>query len=186
MDIRIKERDWMDKPYIHYLIIAVVCLFAFFINNQIIPADLMESRNLATAQEMVRTGNYLIPTMNGELRLEKPPLPTWIAAGVEHIAPGNLIVQRYASGVMASLMVVFLYLIVLRLTRHRKTALFSGIVLATCFNIVLMGRTASWDIYCHRLHAGSHLFHRPGTQQRRRTVEELSACRTLYGAFVSE
>lgn len=149
MDIRIKERDWMDKPYIHYLIIAVVCLFAFFINNQIIPADLMESRNLATAQEMVRTGNYLIPTMNGELRLEKPPLPTWIAAGVEHIAPGNLIVQRYASGVMASLMVVFLYLIVLRLTRHRKTALFSGVVLATCFNIVLMGRTASWDIYCH-------------------------------------
>ncbi|WP_291598967.1 glycosyltransferase family 39 protein [Bacteroides sp.] len=149
MDTRIKDRDWMDKPYIHYLIIAVVCLFAFFINNQIIPADLMESRNLATAQEMVRTGNYLIPTMNGELRLEKPPLPTWIAAGVEHIAPGNLIVQRYASGVMASLMVVFLYLIVLKLTRHRKTALFSGLVLATCFNIVLMGRTASWDIYCH-------------------------------------
>ena len=68
----------MNIPYIHYAVITIVCLFAFFINNQIIPADLMESRNLATAQEMVRPGNYLIPTMNDELRLEKPPLPTWI------------------------------------------------------------------------------------------------------------
>ncbi|NDV83304.1 glycosyltransferase family 39 protein [Bacteroides sp. 51] len=139
----------LDKPYIHYVVIVVVCCFAFFINNQVIPADLMESRNLATAQEMVRTGNYLIPTMNGELRLEKPPLPTWIAAGIEHIAPGSLIVQRYASGIMATLMVVFLYLLVVEMTRNKKAALFSGLALATCFNVILMGRTATWDIYCH-------------------------------------
>ena len=30
----------------------------------------MESRNLITAREMVSEGNWLIPTMNGELRLE--------------------------------------------------------------------------------------------------------------------
>lgn len=152
-----KERI-IDKPYIHYMVIAVVCLFAFFINNQIIPADLMESRNLATAQEMVRTGNYLTPTMNDELRLEKPPLPTWIAAGIEHIAPGNLVVQRYASGVMATVMVVFLYLLVVEMTRNRKAALFSGIALATCFNAVLMGRTATWDIYCHGFMLGAIYF----------------------------
>lgn len=148
----------MDRPYIHYIIMAVVCCFAFFINNQIIPADLMESRNLATAQEMVRTGNYLIPTMNGELRLEKPPLPTWIASGIEHIASGNLIVQRYASGVIATFMVVFLYLLVVEMTRNRKIALFSGLALATCFNVILMGRTATWDIYCHSFMLGAIYF----------------------------
>ena len=76
-----------NKNFLYYIIILCVCFFAFFVNNKIIPADIMEARNLATAQEMVQTGNYLIPTMNGELRLEKPPLPTWIAGGVEHICP---------------------------------------------------------------------------------------------------
>lgn len=148
----------IDKPLFHYLIIAIVCCFSFFINNQVIPADLMESRNLATAQEMVRNDSYLIPTMNGELRLEKPPLPTWIAAGVEHIAPGNLVVQRYAAGLAATLMVMFLYLLVVKLTRSRKTALLAALVLATSLNVILMGRTATWDIYCHSFMLGAIYF----------------------------
>ena len=152
------EEKVMGRASIHYIIMVVVCCFAFFINNQVIPADLMESRNLATAQEMVRTGNYLIPTMNGELRLEKPPLPTWIAAGIEHIAPGNLVVQRYAAGVIATVMVFFLYLLVVEMTRNRKAALFSSLALATCFNVVLIGRTATWDIYCHSFMLGAIYF----------------------------
>lgn len=131
------------------LIILAVCFFAFFINNNIIPADLMESRNLATAQEMVRTGNYLIPTMNGELRLEKPPLPTWIAAGVEHILPDNLSAQRYMAGIAATIMALFLYLLVRKMTKEHLLALISAIVLVTSYNVIMMGRTATWDIYCH-------------------------------------
>lgn len=147
-----------DSYVIHYVLIIIVCLFAFFINNQVIPADLMESRNLATAQEMVREGNYLIPTMNGELRLEKPPLPTWIAAGIENIIPNNLIVQRYAAGIVATLMVIFLYLLVSRLTRNRNLGLVSSLVVATCFNVLMMARTATWDIYCHSFMLGGIYF----------------------------
>ncbi|MBP9637922.1 MAG: glycosyltransferase family 39 protein, partial [Bacteroidaceae bacterium] len=133
----------------HALILFVVCLFAFFVNNQIIPADLMESRNLATAQEMVTQGNYLVPTLNGELRLEKPPLPTWIAAAIDHIAPDNLSAQRCAAGVAATFLVFFLYLLVVELTKEKRLALISSLVLASCYNVVMMGRTATWDIYCH-------------------------------------
>lgn len=147
-----------DSYIIHYVLIIIVCLFTFFVNNQVIPADLMESRNLATAQEMVREGNYLIPTMNGELRLEKPPLPTWIAAGIENIIPNNLIVQRYAAGIVASLMVIFLYLLVSRLTRKRDIGLVAALVLSTCFNVIMMGRTATWDIYCHSFMLGAIYF----------------------------
>ncbi|WP_321479686.1 glycosyltransferase family 39 protein [uncultured Bacteroides sp.] len=133
----------------HSLILLLVCFFSFFVNNSFIPADLMESRNLATAQEMVIEGNYLTPTMNGELRLEKPPLPTWIAAGINHIAPDNLSAQRYAAGAAATLMVFFLYLLVVEFTRNQKLALISAVVLATCYNVIMMGRTATWDIYCY-------------------------------------
>lgn len=133
----------------HALILFVVCFFAFFVNNHIIPADLMESRNLATAQEMVTQGNYLVPTLNGELRLEKPPLPTWIAATIDHIAPDNLSAQRCAAGVSATLLVFFLYLLVIELTKEKRLALIASLVLASCYNVVMMGRTATWDIYCH-------------------------------------
>lgn len=142
----------------HYLIIVIVCFFAFIVNNQVIPADLMESRNLATAQEMVRNNNYLIPTMNGELRLEKPPLPTWIAAAVENLIPGNLVAQRCAVGIIATIMALFLYLFVSRLTGNCDIGLMASLVMATCFNIVLMGRTATWDIYCHSFMLGAIFF----------------------------
>ncbi len=142
----------------HCLILVIVCFFAFFLNNYIIPADLMESRNLATAQEMVSTGNYLIPTMNGELRLEKPPLPTWIAAGVENIIPDNLVAQRCMAGLAATLLVFFLYLIVSYLTLNRQTGLVCALVLASCYNVIMMGRTATWDIYCHSFMLGGIYF----------------------------
>ena len=80
-----------------FLIILAVSVFTLFLHNGVLPANLMEARNLATAQEMVRTGNYMVPTMNGELRLEKPPLPTWIAACVEKMQPENLAAQRRCS-----------------------------------------------------------------------------------------
>lgn len=144
--------------YIHYGIIFVVCFFSFFINNQIIPADLMESRNLVTAQEMVKYGNYLLPTMNGEPRLEKPPLPTWISAVIEHITPKNLVVQRCAAGVVATIMVIFLYLIVSRLTRNKQCGLIASLILATSYNVIMMGRTATWDIYTHSFMLGSIYF----------------------------
>lgn len=148
-----------DKiKFTHIAGIIIVCLFAFFVNNQVIPADLMESRNLATAQEMVREGNYLIPTMNGELRLAKPPLPTWIAAGIEILFPEQLVIQRYMAGISATLMVFFLFLLVSKLTRNRNLGFISALILASCFNIVLMGRTATWDIYCHSFMLGAIYF----------------------------
>lgn len=147
-----------NSSLIYCLLILLVSFFAFFVNNDIVPADLMESRNLATAQEMVRTGNYLVPTMNGELRLEKPPLPTWIAAGVEHISPDNLAAQRAASGLAATAMALFLFLLTLRMTGSRNIAVTAALILITCYNPVMMGRTASWDIYCHSFMLGAIYF----------------------------
>lgn len=152
------RKDNSNYNSVYLVCILIVCLFAFFVNNQVIPADIMESRNLATAQEMNSEGNYLTPTMNGELRLEKPPLPTWIAAVIEIITPGNLIAQRYAAGIIATLMVLFLYMFTFRLTKNRKIGLTASLILATCFNIVLMGRTATWDIFCHSFMLGGIYF----------------------------
>lgn len=147
-----------DKNYLYLLLIFVVSFFGFIVNNHVVNADIMEARNLATAQEMVREGNYLMPTMNGELRLEKPPLPTWIAAAVEHISPDNLIAQRSMAGVSGMFFAFFLFLVVSRLTKNKDIGLIAALVLATCFNVIFMGRTATWDIYCHSFMLGGIYF----------------------------
>lgn len=148
-----------SKNYLkHSLIIIIVCFFAFFANNSFLPADLMESRNLATAQEMVTQGNYLTPTMNGELRLEKPPLPTWISACIDIVAPDSISAQRCAAGIAATLLVFFLYLLVIELTGNKLFGLISALVLASSYNVIMMGRTATWDIYCHSFMLGALYF----------------------------
>src|SRR5262249_9218717 len=40
------------------------------------------------AQRMLRTGDYLIPMINGKPRLNKPPLDYWLVAACDRIMPG--------------------------------------------------------------------------------------------------
>ena len=136
------------------LLLALLCFIAFFVNSGALRPDIMETRNLETAREIVESGDWMVPRMNGEYRLEKPPLPTWIAAAVESVAPDCLPAQRAMSGLAGVMLVVFCYLIALRTTERRDVAFLSVIVLLTCYQIILQARTATWDIYCHAFMAG--------------------------------
>lgn len=142
--------------WIRLMLLAVVTFFTFFVNNGVLVPDIMESRNLITAREMLDTGEYMAPTMNGELRLAKPPLPTWIAAAVEHFSPDDVAMQRSAAGLAGVMLTIFLYLFARRILRIDP--LWPALLLLTCYNVVLMGRTASWDIYCHAFMLGGIYF----------------------------
>ena len=89
-------------------VILLICIISFFINNRVVVPDIMEARNMVTAREMVHDGNWLVPTMNGDLRLEKPPLPTWLTAVAEMISPDNLALQRAMAGFAAILLYIWL------------------------------------------------------------------------------
>ena len=63
-------------------LLAIFVAVTFFANNHVLVPDIMESRNIVTAREMVYDGNWVVTTMNGDLRLENrrcphgpPPLP---------------------------------------------------------------------------------------------------------------
>lgn len=137
----------------------------FFVFNAALPTDIMEARNIVTAREMVSDGNWLVPTMNDELRLEKPPLPTWIAGGIERVCPDSLGAQRTAAGVMGLIWTLFMYLTAKELTRREDFALLTVMVFLTCYHIVLMGRTATWDIYCHAFMMGGIYFMLRGAKE---------------------
>ncbi len=148
----------MRANKLYVLLLMIVCFFAFFINNGVIHTDIMESRNIVTAREMVYDGHWLVPTMNGDLRLEKPPLPTWIAAVAEIVSPDDMTAQRAMAGLAATLLVLFFYGFVKTSTRNVNQALIASLVLCTSYNLILMGRTASWDVYCHAFMMGAIFF----------------------------
>jgi 4-amino-4-deoxy-L-arabinose transferase-like glycosyltransferase len=127
--------------------ILLTCIITFFVNNRLIAPDIMECRNLVTAREMVYENHWIVTTMNGDLRLEKPPLPTWLTALAEIVSTDNLALQRGMAGLAALLLVFYFYLFAERVLRIKPWV--PTLLLCTCYNVILMGRTASWDIYCH-------------------------------------
>ena len=48
---------------------------------------IMEARNLISAQSMALDGDWLIPHLFTEIRLNKPPLPVWLTAPVFLLDP---------------------------------------------------------------------------------------------------
>lgn len=135
------------------LLLCVVVFITFFVNNRVLVPDIMESRNMVTAREMVEKGNWLLPTMNDQPRLEKPPLPTWISGAIEAVDPGNLALHRLAASLAGLLLLFYFY----RFARRCAgiDPVIATLVLVTCYNFLLMARTASWDIYTHAFMMGA-------------------------------
>ena len=138
--------------------ILAICLVTFFANIGALPTDIMESRNIITARGVVGDGCWLVPTRKGGLRLAKPPLPTWVGGLVELACPGSLAAQRVPAAIMASLWTLFTLLIARRLTGRNDFAIVTTVVFLTLYNVVLMGRSATWDIYCHSFMMGAIYF----------------------------
>ena len=61
--------------YAAYLLFGVAFI-VFVAHLQVLLINIMEARNFITAREMIVDGNWLLTTINGEPRYQKPPLPT--------------------------------------------------------------------------------------------------------------
>lgn len=169
------------------VLLALLCFVAFFANNGFLRPDIMETRNLETAREMVEGGNWLVPRMNGEYRLEKPPLPTWIAAAAQAVAPDNLEVQRTMSGLAGCMLVVFFYLFAVKITRRDDYAFIASLMLITCYQIILQARTATWDIYCHAFMMGGIYFLWRGLYEESRIWRNMMLAGIMTGlSFMSK
>lgn len=136
------------------LVVALICVINFGVNNQYLSPDIMEARNLVTAREMATTDNWLNPTMNGYPRLAKPPLPTWVNAVIAKVYPvDNLAVHRIPAAIMGFLMVLAIFFIAKSISGDENVGYYSSLVAASSYYLILMSRQATWDIYCHSLMA---------------------------------
>lgn len=140
------------------LLLFVLCLAAFFVNNNMLPTDPAEAKTIVTAREIVANDNWMSPTMNGESRIDRPPLAVWVAASVEKVYPGNISVQRSVVALLATMWALFFYGVARYMERRRGFAELATVVFLTSYNVIYHGRMVHQDIYGYSLMMGAIYF----------------------------
>lgn len=69
-----------SHPGIIFKVIAILLPFALFVNLGLMPLISDEPTRAIVTLEMIISGNYVNPTINGEFYYNKPPLFNWILA----------------------------------------------------------------------------------------------------------
>lgn len=142
------------------LILFVVSVFAFFSKLWVTAPGIMEMRNFITAREMVLYNNWIITTMNGNFRFEKPPLPTWITALFMKIfgTTSNEVILRLPVAILSVGLIFLAYYLVKSATNNHKLAFVTGLVLSTTFIIMKLGNENTWDMFGYTLIFGFSTF----------------------------
>ncbi|MDD3728076.1 MAG: hypothetical protein PHN40_07025 [Dysgonamonadaceae bacterium] len=144
--------------------IATICLFTAIMllpHLSSLQVSIMEARNFVTAREMITDGNWLLTTMNGEPRYEKPPLPTLLTA-ISGLVFGskNLFGLRLPAVLLIMVIGCYVYLLSKAMLKDPLHSLTNALIAITSFYIFGIIIEAPWDIFTHgfMLVAIYHLF----------------------------
>ncbi len=130
--------------------LSIVIILMLLVHLDIPNVTIMEARNFITAREMVQDNNWLLTTMNGEPRYQKPPLPTWLTA-ISGLIFGinNLFALRLPAALMVLFLGVFSYHFSLELNLSKKHSFRNSLILVTSFYVFAILNEAPWDIFTH-------------------------------------
>ena len=140
-------KSLQNKPIL-FISLVVIVMLIFSIDT--LPVSIMEARNFITAREMITDGNWLLTTMNGEARYEKPPLPTWFSAifglifGIK-----SVVAFRFPTLILITIIGVFTFLLSKKLVNNTSHSLINGLIVITSFYVIGITLEAPWDIYTH-------------------------------------
>ena len=131
-------------------LLSGVVLLMLLIHLEVPNITIMEARNFITAREMVQDNHWILTTINGEARYQKPPLPTWLTAVSGMLFGINNV---WALRLPAVLMVLFsgicIYYLSLKLNLSKIQSLHNSLILVTSFYIFAIIIEAPWDIFAH-------------------------------------
>jgi len=105
-----------------------------------------EFRWAEIAREMIRSGNYFWPTINGHVYYDKPLGSYWLVVAATWVSGGmNELASRIPCAI-AGLVAVILMIALARRLYDARTGVISGMILATSFSFVFFSRHASADV----------------------------------------
>lgn len=131
-------------------LLSIVVLSMLMVHLDVPDITIMEARNFITAHEMVQDNHWLLTTMNGEARYQKPPLPTWLTA-ISGMLFGinNVFALRLPAALMVLFSGIYIYFLSLKLKLPKKQSLNNSLILVTSFYIFAIIIEAPWDIFAH-------------------------------------
>jgi 4-amino-4-deoxy-L-arabinose transferase-like glycosyltransferase len=104
-----------DRTVRHCLLICFITLAIYLPLIHGNPWNGNEPTRVAVAQDMLRTGNWIIPTLHGKLYLIKPPLMNWLIAASGMVFGG---ISEWTSRIPSVLAMLATGLTVYLMTRH--------------------------------------------------------------------
>ncbi|SFV35086.1 ArnT family glycosyltransferase [Thermoflavifilum thermophilum] len=113
-----------------------------------------EARNAECAREMMTSHNWIVPTFNGILRTDKPPLAYFFMILAYHIFGIHEFAARFFSAVCGLLLVCWTYTFA---RRHmgQTAAWYAGLALICSVHFIVQCRLATPDPYLMLSHAGA-------------------------------
>ena len=133
--------------------IVILCLFISIMllpNLDSLQVTIMEARNFITAREMITDNNWLLTTMNGVPRYQKPPLPTWLTAfsglvfGVKSVFG-----MRLPAILMVMVLAIFTFKLSKFILKSRAHSAINAFILITSFYVIGITIEAPWDVFTH-------------------------------------
>ena len=137
----------LNNPIIALFALAIIMLG---FSNGSLQVSIMEARNFITAREMLTDGNWLLTTMNGLARYEKPPLPTWLTAifgllfGVK-----NVIALRFPAILFVAITGIGIFKLSKKLLNDQQQSFRNALIGITSFYVFGIIIEAPWDIFTH-------------------------------------
>ena len=148
----------LNKAYSKILwVTAIIAAIVFFWGlGSMDLLSLNEGRRALAIQAMVASGNWLLPHLNGELYLTKPPLLYWLSSSLALIWGVNEWTLRLPSALAALAVLWIVYRYTLKQS-GQWTALFAVQLLIANLGFVMLGRRAEIEMLLTALCVGSLL-----------------------------
>ena len=108
--------------------------------------DADEPREAGITAEMARSGDYVVPRLNGQAFLEKPPLYYWIGSAVFKLFGENTRSTRIPSALAAIGGVVIVFILGRKMGFSHLSAFVSALALATSAEYWSLGRRCVLDM----------------------------------------
>ena len=135
----------LSPPVLATLFVILASLIFFWRLGQGPIYRTMEGREALVMQEIVRTGNWILPLRNGETIPSKPPLLHWIGAGVAQLSGGmSEWAARFPCALFSALSIGLTCFLGCRLA-NREVGILASLLLLTTPLFVEMAREAWVD-----------------------------------------
>src|SRR5438105_288902 len=112
--------------------------------------DIDEGNNAVAAREMMESGNWIVPTFNYRLRVDKPALLYWLQIAAYRFCGVDEFAARLPSALAAILSVLLVYELA-RLLFDPATAMLAGLILASASAFCASAHFANPDALLHAL-----------------------------------